>query len=282
MVLTSRKFLAYQLDAFMRAWHETWDWSPVNPKQAIFTIFVFVAIWYVAVQFGAQEELTTPFFIITVVVPLAVGAAFFISQRFMAPARILTELETERDQLENKLKLLNTPCVALDLYREIQESIEGVQTAFLEVTGQSARKVRVEVFGTDVRANTPTGHDTYGKFILYMASTVPNTFSVHRGETYRSMPVIRYNPREVGPAIHIEIPVQIPTTDIIRGNEFMLTIAAFGGTQPAVMAIRFGVDCDTRRLWVQKEGSTERLASRALEASPIQIDEQFDKGFETA
>lgn len=180
----------------------------------------------------------------------------------------------------HKLLELSTPSVSLDLFKEIQEDIEGVQRAFLEVTGLSANKVKIEVFGTDVRANTPTGYDIYGRFILHIASGVAQSFSVHRGETHRSIPIIRYNPCEGGPSIHVEIPLQIPTTDIIRGDEFVLSLSAFGGTKPASMTLRFGVDYETRRLWVQKEGSTERLVSRALEASPRQIDEQMHKGYE--
>ena len=275
MAITSKDFLAYQWVALMKAWDEMWDWSPVNPKQAIFTIMVFAAIWYMAVQLGVQEELTTPFGIITVIVPLTVGLAFFIGQRFMAPVHIVNELRVECDRLAKELDVLNTPGVSLDLYT-IQEDIEGIQTAFLEVTGGSAKRGRVEVFGTAVCAT----NTDYGRFILYLASGPAMGFSVHCGESHRSIPVIRYNPREVGPAIQVAVPLQIPTTDIIRGNEFSLTVAAFGGTQPAVLELRFAVDYETRRLWVRKEGSAKILRSDPLEASPRQIDEQFKKGFE--
>jgi len=183
-------------------------------------------------------------------------------------------LQKELGKTKNELDLLNTPSVSLELWG-IEEDIEGIQTAFLEVTGQSAKPVRVEVFGTSV--HPPTSID--GKYILHLASGTASPFSVHRGETHRSIPVLRYNPREVGPSIHVEVPFQIPTSDIIRGNEFSLEVKAFGGTQAATLNFHFGVNKDTGELWAQKVGHSERLTSNRLEASPRQMQEQFEQGF---
>jgi len=277
-----RKLWEYEVSVHTTAQNILARHLPISVKgiQLIFSILVVgLGSWMLLIFFGVtpvQENL------VYLGAAIILTVACYLLARTWAPIELeethkkeIGHLQQKCDLLKNELELLNTPSVSLELWG-IQEDIEGIQTVFLEVTGQSVQPVRVEVFGTAV---SPP-YSSAGKYILHLASGIASPFSVHRGETHRSIPVLEYNPIEIGPSIHVKVPFQIPTSDIIRGNEFLLEVKAFGGTQAATLNFQFGVNEDTRKLWVRKEGSSERLTPRELDISPRQEDEQFRRTFD--
>jgi len=166
-----KTFLPYQKAVFMIAWEESWKSSPVNERQFITVLLTFAAIWYAAHKLGIQDEFTTPFGILTVVVPICVWIAILIAKRVTAPVRFIDMLETKSESLKQELEKLKTPKLLLD-FRETdtryihRDDMAGEQRAYIRLFNDSAEDVnRVEIFANGIMPRDAHGSVTSVAYI---------------------------------------------------------------------------------------------------------------------
>ena len=156
-------------------------------------------------------------------------------------------------KLQMELDILNTPSTSIDLSMIDEPGMQDTQTVFLEVRGQSATPVRVEVFAA--RANTICSGHQY----LYRPTGAASAFTLSRGEPHH-IPAVIYAKRDLANSLRVAMPCKIPVADSVCGGAFLLLVHAFGGPKTAELEFHFGVT-DDGTLWAQQVGSTKRLIS---------------------
>lgn len=241
---SSRDFLEYQKAAFMRAWKDTWEYSPINQKQALFTFITLVTTWIVAILLGLEQEVLNIIGLLAVVLPLAVGAAFLVAQRCMAPVHILQEVKDERDQLQRRLDELTTPKLEWE-WREantkylIREGDHEVSIIYLRNTSMTHVE-KIEVFSDDA---VPLES---GDFVLSLstARVAPQLRLSHREPVPVRILVFNAASKE----IICLLPFRSARDEQFPGKVFSLKFMIVG-TTPAGVAIsspriiaKFGVD----------------------------------------
>ena len=160
MAFSDVRFLHYQWTALQAAWNETWrEWSPLSPKQFLFTLLGLAASWYVAIRLGIQDEYTTPFGIITIVVPIVLWCAFFIFERIKAPIRLIDGLERQIVTFSNELDRIKMPRLLLEFRpndsRYVVDFGSGQKATYIRLFNDSGEDVsRIEVFTNGI---IPTG-----------------------------------------------------------------------------------------------------------------------------
>lgn len=241
----SKAFWKYQRCALTSAWHKTWKWSPLTEKQTLFTVVALITTWFVTNELGIQEELVNAIGVITV----GVWVAFFISQRIMAPARILHEIENERDQLREKfVPKLRLEFIGGNDPRYFRKESTYRNAAFISVHNDSA----VDITDIDVTCDEVMALSMDAEEVPLRVIGTRHPFDLH-GNTHEFLRVLHHNIDDTDRPGILEVVIRSPlkTNAVIRSTAFHLRIGA-RGTQGAALPLWLDCFVINRTLFVKR------------------------------
>lgn len=160
------------------------------------------------------------------------------------------QTQSEKDDNQKQLEILNTPSVSMALHKIDEDLIDSPQTLFIEVTGTSASRIRPELFAVSVEVKNK------GRQSLCLKPGIPPSFGLSRGET-ENVPAVAYY---TSGTLELVLPCKkVTSSEYIHGESFSIKVCAYGGPKEAQLEFDIGVTKGV--LWAQKPNSTEKLFS---------------------
>ncbi|MCA9466516.1 MAG: hypothetical protein KC643_13895 [Nitrospira sp.] len=187
----------------------------------------------------------------------------FLGFLIYAPFRLFKEQEQARqehlgelEKVKQELRELKTPKVSLSIYTIDKETDEyKVETIVLKAMSHSIGPISVTLKAVDIQniecvQFAPT---------IHISPDGTEAIKLDKDE-HKHFIAVSYNP--TSNSLRVNVPFETHAPQVAKGNEFFITIKAFGPTEPATIRFHFGVEDGW--LWYREEGSTEKISYKTL------------------